>query len=130
MFGLIKKIGSQTTILSNKSISTTSCLRDQINQHKPTNLEKRFLVWTKKYKSVDEVPSHVSVETMERCRNRMRIKVANIMMVLTAVGCIVMVISGKNAMGRGESVTKQNLDWHKKYNEDKAKEEAAAKAAH
>ncbi|XP_055373469.1 UPF0389 protein CG9231 isoform X2 [Condylostylus longicornis] len=130
MFGLIKKIGSQTTILSNKSISTTSCLRDQINQHKPTNLEKRFLVWTKKYKSVDEVPSHVSYEIMERCKSKVRIRFTNYFMIIASVGCIVMVISGKNAMGRGESVTKQNLDWHKKYNEDKAKEEAAAKAAH
>lgn len=27
--------------------------------HKPNNLEKRFLVWTKKYKSVDEVPEYI-----------------------------------------------------------------------
>lgn len=27
--------------------------------HKPDNLEKRFLLWTGKYKSVDEIPEYV-----------------------------------------------------------------------
>lgn len=27
--------------------------------HRPNELEKKFLVWTKKYKSVDEVPGYV-----------------------------------------------------------------------
>lgn len=31
----------------------------QIHSHSPNNLEKRFLIWSGKYKSLDEVPSHV-----------------------------------------------------------------------
>lgn len=27
--------------------------------HKPTNLEKKFLVWTGKYKTVEEIPEYV-----------------------------------------------------------------------
>ncbi len=27
--------------------------------HKPDNLEKRFLVWTGKYKSVDDIPEYI-----------------------------------------------------------------------
>lgn len=50
------------------------------------------------------------------------------MVVATVVGCIVMIVSGKRAAKRGESVQKTNLDWHKKYNEEmNAKEEAKAK---
>lgn len=60
---------------------------------------------------------------MERSRNRIRIRLANIMMFATVIGCVLMVISGKAAQGRGESVTKQNLDWHKQFNEDAAVKE-------
>lgn len=60
---------------------------------------------------------------MERTRNKIRIKGANIMIVLTILGCIYAVYSGKKAAAAGESVEKYNLDWHKKYNESKAKQE-------
>lgn len=55
---------------------------------------------------------------MERSRNRIRIRLANIMMVLTVIGCVAMVISGKAAQGRGETLTRKNLEWHKKFNEE------------
>lgn len=67
----------------------------------------------------------INQDVMERCRNQVRIKVANYMMLATAIGCIIMIVSGKRAQERGETVQKMNLDWHKEYNE-KAKEEAAA----
>lgn len=58
------------------------------------------------------------MDTMERARNRMRIKISNVLMALTIVGCVLMVISGRQAAERGESVQKANLEWHRKYNED------------
>lgn len=42
----------------------------------------------------------------------------NYMIVATILGCIAMVVSGKQAAKRGESVSQMNLDWHKKYNEE------------
>ncbi|RZB39786.1 UPF0389 domain containing -like, partial [Asbolus verrucosus] len=90
--------------------------------HKVNNLEKKFLVWTGKYKSVEEVPAYVQQNVVERARNRMRIKISNYMMALTVVGCIVMVYFGKRAAGRGESVVKENLEWHRKINEEGKKE--------
>lgn len=30
--------------------------------YKPDNLEKKFLVWTGKYKSVDEIPEYIKYE--------------------------------------------------------------------
>lgn len=60
---------------------------------------------------------------MERARNRMRIRIANYMMAATAVGCLVMVYLGKKAAQRGESVSKQNIEWHRQFNEAAAKNE-------
>uniref|UniRef100_A0A1A9UQI2 Uncharacterized protein n=1 Tax=Glossina austeni TaxID=7395 RepID=A0A1A9UQI2_GLOAU len=103
--------------------SQSQPLRQGVNNHSPNNMEKRFLVWSGKYKSIEEVPNFVSPDVMERCRNKVRIRLANIMMLLTVIGCGVMVYSGKEAAKRGETVTKQNLDWHKKYNEQTQKQD-------
>lgn len=91
--------------------------RLEATSHKVNNLEKRFLVWTGKYKKVEDVPNFVSQQTVERARNRMRIRIANYMMLATAIGCIGMIYSGKQAAKRGESVQKQNLEWHKEIKE-------------
>ncbi|CAO1400816.1 unnamed protein product [Diamesa hyperborea] len=90
------------------------------NTHKVDNLERKMLVWTGKYKNADDVPSYVNQDVMEKTRNRIRIRLANIMMALTALGCIFMIFSGKSAAERGETVQKMNLDWHKEYNEQEA----------
>lgn len=82
--------------------------------HKVNNMEKKFLVWTGKFKNIAEVPAFVSQSTMERARNRMRIKVANYMMAATAIGCISMVYLGKQAAKRGETLGKINMEWHEK----------------
>lgn len=66
---------------------------------------------------------------MEKARNKMRIRIANIMMALTVVGCLVMVWSGKRAADKGESIQKQNLEWHKEYNDQRIAEAKAAKVA-
>lgn len=56
----------------------------------------------------------------------MRIRIANIMIVATLAGCGYMVYSGKQAAGRGESVQRMNIDWHKEYNAAEAEKAAAA----
>lgn len=94
--------------------------------HKVDQLEKRFLVWTGKYKTLEEVPPYVSQTVMERSRNRMRIKIANYMIVATLLGCITMVYLGKQDHKEGKSVQKQNLEWHRKIKEEDEKTKAAA----
>lgn len=59
-----------------------------------------------------------SPDVMERSRNIMRIRIANIMMALTLFGCLMMVWSGKRARDRGESVEKQNILWHQRLQEE------------
>nr|BAN21447.1 conserved hypothetical protein [Riptortus pedestris] len=84
--------------------------------HPPNNLERKMLVWTGLYKKLEDVPKIVPVETIEKARNKMRIKVSNWMMAATVVGCIIMAITGKRRAERGESIAKMNEDWHKEMN--------------
>ncbi|EDW95311.1 UPF0389 protein CG9231 [Drosophila yakuba] len=105
-----------------RSFGTSQVMRETIKNHEPNNLERRMLVWTGKYKTQAEVPNFVSQDVMERCRNKMRIRLANIMIALTAVGCAIMVYSGKQAAKRGESVTKMNLEWHKQFKDPQQSE--------
>jgi len=89
--------------------------------HRVNSIDKRCLVWTKKYKSIDEVPAMVSTDVVERARNRVRIRLANIMMALTLVGCLFMAFSGKRGRERGESVHQMNIDFHKNYRMEQEK---------
>lgn len=61
---------------------------------------------------------------MERARNRMRIKIANIMMLATALACLGMVMAGKKKREQGVSVEKMNLEWHRQVQEEEASREA------
>lgn len=111
--GLLPK--GKTVLSTENRLTTLVRYNHDLNRptHKVNNLEKRFLVWTGKYKSVDEVPDRVNQNVVERARNRMRIRIANYMMAATIIGCLLMVYSGKRAAQKGESVAKQNLEWHK-----------------
>ncbi|CAH1406893.1 unnamed protein product [Nezara viridula] len=86
--------------------------------HKPNNLERKILVWTGRFKNDGEIPNEISQDTMEKARNKARIKLANYMMAATVVACIGMVISGKRAAEKGETIAKMNIDWHKEVNKD------------
>ncbi|XP_022825559.1 UPF0389 protein CG9231 [Spodoptera litura] len=99
-------------------------------RYKPTDFQKFILVWTKKYKSKEEIPAYVSAEIIDKSRSQARIKIANVLMLLTALASFGAILAGKSAAKRGESVHQYNLDWHKKYDEEfKAKEAAAAAKA-
>ncbi|CAG9859534.1 unnamed protein product [Phyllotreta striolata] len=95
--------------------------------HKVNNLERRFLVWTGNYKTVKEVPTYVSQSTMEKCRNRVRIKIANYMMLATVIGCFAMVYVGKKEAKEGVSLVKLNQQWHDDYKAQKEKEGQVSK---
>ncbi|XP_068631194.1 UPF0389 protein CG9231 [Battus philenor] len=94
--------------------------RSMTRRHKPSDFEKTILVWTKKYKNKSEIPAFVSAEIIDRSRSEARIKISNVLMVLTALASLGAIIAGKAAAKRGESVHQYNLDWHKKYREEHA----------
>ncbi|XP_075971727.1 UPF0389 protein CG9231 [Anticarsia gemmatalis] len=98
-------------------------------RYRPSDFQKFILVWTKKYKTKEEIPAFVSPEIIERSRSEARIKIANVLMLLTALASLGAVLHGKSAAKRGESVHQMNLDWHKKYEEEyKEKEQSASKS--
>ncbi|XP_072116413.1 protein FAM162B [Mobula birostris] len=77
--------------------------------HKPSNFDKKFLIWTGRFRREEDIPSVVSVEMIHAARNKMRVKACYLMVVMTIVACIGMIISGKNAARRHESLTAINL---------------------
>ncbi|NXN88057.1 F162A protein, partial [Bombycilla garrulus] len=78
--------------------------------YKPTEWEKRFLVWAGHFKKAEDIPETVSLETVRAAKTRLRVKFSYVMIALTIVGCITMVIRGKEAVKRHESLTSLNLE--------------------
>ncbi|KAG6441540.1 hypothetical protein O3G_MSEX001834 [Manduca sexta] len=95
------------------------------NRYRPSEFQKTILVWTKKYKNKEEIPTFVSADLIERSRSEARIKISNVLMVLTALASLGAILAGKAAAKRGESVHKMNLDWHKQYEEEQKAKEVA-----
>lgn len=60
-------------------------------------------------------------EIIEKASSRARIRIANYMMAATALACLVMIISGKRAAERGETVQKANVEWHRRVKEEEEK---------
>lgn len=94
--------------------------------HRCSDLEKRFLVWTKRYPNIKDVPNEVPNSVMDRCRNKMRIKICNYMMIFTIIGCVAMIITGKRAAARGDNLPSRTIEWHKKLREEAEAEKKAA----
>uniref|UniRef100_A0A663LTE6 Family with sequence similarity 162 member A n=1 Tax=Athene cunicularia TaxID=194338 RepID=A0A663LTE6_ATHCN len=67
--------------------------------HKPTDWEKRFLLWAGHFKKTEDIPETVSIETIRAAKTTLRVKFSYVMIVLTIAGCIAMVIKGKQVSG-------------------------------
>lgn len=55
---MFKQVLNSGRVLARRGMSQ-SPMQGQVNSYAPNNLEKRFLVWTGKYKSIEEIPSMV-----------------------------------------------------------------------
>uniref|UniRef100_A0A674GIH1 Family with sequence similarity 162 member A n=1 Tax=Taeniopygia guttata TaxID=59729 RepID=A0A674GIH1_TAEGU len=78
--------------------------------YKPTLWERRFLLWAGNFKKLEDIPETVSLDTVQAAKTNLRIKFSYVMIALTIVGCITMVIRGKQGMKRHESLTNINLE--------------------
>lgn len=101
-----------------KPSSTSPGPSFRVPGHKPTNLDKKFLLWTGRFKKVEDIPETVSFEMIDAARNKMRVKLSYLMIALTILGCIIMVISGKQAVKRHESLTTQNMERKARWREE------------
>ncbi|KAM7390445.1 hypothetical protein PAMA_008551 [Pampus argenteus] len=76
----------------------------------PSPLDKKMLVWSGRFKTADQIPEFVSYDMIQAARNKVRVKGCYVMMAATIVACVVMVILGKRAAGRHESLMNQNME--------------------
>ncbi|KAM4718948.1 protein FAM162B [Anableps anableps] len=90
--------------------------------YRPSNLDRKILVWAGRFKSAEQIPDTVSFEMIDNARNKIRVKAAYVMMALTIGACLVMVVMGKKAAGRNESLTVYNLEKKAKWREEFQKE--------
>jgi len=100
----------------------------KIPGYKPSPLDKKVLVWSGRFKSADQIPELVSYETLDAARNRVRVKACYVMMAATIGACLLMVVLGKRAAGRHESLTGQNMEKKAKWREELQREREAAAA--
>uniref|UniRef100_A0A8C2YEK6 Family with sequence similarity 162 member A n=1 Tax=Coturnix japonica TaxID=93934 RepID=A0A8C2YEK6_COTJA len=63
--------------------------------HKPTEWEKKCLLWAGHFKKPEDIPEVVSLDAIRAAQTTLRVKFSYVMIALTIVGCIVMVIRGK-----------------------------------
>ncbi|XP_048868086.1 protein FAM162B [Brienomyrus brachyistius] len=93
--------------------------------HKPTDFDKKILMWAGRFKTKEQIPNMVSMEMIEAARNKVRVKVCYLMIVTTIIGCLVMAISGKQAAARHESLTSWNMERKARWKQE-AQQEAEA----
>ncbi|NXL82362.1 F162A protein, partial [Leptocoma aspasia] len=81
-----------------------------VPEYKPTDWERKFLLWAGHFKKPEDIPETVSIDTVRAAKTTLRVKFSYVMIALTIVGCIAMVIRGKEGMKRHESLVNINLE--------------------
>ncbi|NXD21604.1 F162A protein, partial [Spelaeornis formosus] len=108
--GVELKISRRLCIKPQQDLQPKSRSASGVPGYKPTDWEKRFLLWAGHFKKPEDIPETVSLETVRAAKSNLRVKFSYVMIALTIVGCITMVIRGKQAMKRHESLTSINLE--------------------
>lgn len=90
--------------------------------HRPSDLDKKILVWAGRFKSAEQIPQIVSFEMVNAARNKIRVRACYVMIAVTVAACVMMVISGKKAARRNESLTSQNMEKKAKWRDEMEKE--------
>ncbi|NXD43954.1 F162A protein, partial [Copsychus sechellarum] len=110
--GVDLKISRRLCIKPQQDLQSKSKSRSAsgVPGYRPTDWEKRFLVWAGHFKKAEDIPETVSLETVRAAKTTLRVKFSYFMIALTIVGCITMVVRGKEAVKRHESLTSINLE--------------------
>ncbi|NWZ79647.1 F162A protein, partial [Poecile atricapillus] len=110
--GVDPKISRRLCIKPQQDLQSKSKSRSAsgVPGYKPTDWERKFLLWAGHYKKPEDIPEIVSLETVRAAKSTLRVKFSYVMIALTILGCITMVIRGKQAMKRHESLTSINLE--------------------
>ncbi|NXH94423.1 F162A protein, partial [Pachycephala philippinensis] len=110
--GVDLKISRRLCVKPQQDLQSKSKSRSasRVPGYKPTDWERRFLLWAGHFKKPEDIPDTVSLETVRAAKTTLRVKFSYVMIALTILGCIVMVVRGKQAMKRHESLTSINLE--------------------
>ncbi|NXS90310.1 F162A protein, partial [Erpornis zantholeuca] len=81
-----------SSLLFTKSLSGKEAFR---NKRRPTDFDKKVLVWSECFKKEEDIPRHMLSEVLDTSRNIVGIKVCYIMIALTVLDCMTMTITGK-----------------------------------
>uniref|UniRef100_A0A8D2L1I0 Uncharacterized protein n=1 Tax=Varanus komodoensis TaxID=61221 RepID=A0A8D2L1I0_VARKO len=126
---LFLRLSVHKTINHLETISTEKVFR---SARRPTELDKKLLLWTGRFKKEEDIPPFLSLQTLRKARNLVRIQICYVMIALTVLGCIAMVISGKRAAERKDTLEKINVEkkaqWKLERETEQGLEPAAAKA--
>ncbi|KAM9324027.1 protein FAM162B-like [Gastrophryne carolinensis] len=93
---------------------------------KPTDFDKKILLWTKRYKKAEDIPEYVTWEAISSARSNMRVKICMAMIAATLIGCIFMVRSGKQALKEDRTLLQKNMERKAKWKEEAEQERNAA----
>ncbi|KAL6462833.1 hypothetical protein MHYP_G00292550 [Metynnis hypsauchen] len=95
--------------------------------YRPSEMDKRILVWSGRFKTKEQIPDQVSFEMIDAARNKVRVKACYVMIALTLIACLWMVILGKDAASRNDNLTTRNMEKKAQWREEaqRARAEAA-----
>ncbi|CAM9124778.1 unnamed protein product [Lampetra fluviatilis] len=111
------------------AMATAATAQFRVPGYRPTAMDRRLLLWSGRFKKQDDIPETVTVEMIEAARNKLRIRACYIMIGFTLMGCLFMVISGKKAAKRNESLSGWNLDKKAQLKDEAQKQSAEAMKA-
>ncbi|GCB62979.1 protein FAM162B-like [Scyliorhinus torazame] len=101
-----------------------ACSAYKLQGRIPSTLDKKLLLWSGRFKTEQDIPEMVSIEMLYSARNKIRVKMCYLMIGLTAVACLIMVVSGKKAFKNHENLTKWNLEKKAKLKQQFQQEQA------
>ncbi|XP_068060848.1 protein FAM162B-like [Anomalospiza imberbis] len=96
------------------------------NDRRPTNFDKKVLVWSGCFKKEEDIPRHISYEVLDTARNIARIKVCYIMIAMTVLGWVTMIITGKEAVKKDQTLLRVNAEKNAKWRAEVKKGQKAA----
>ncbi|KAB5533217.1 hypothetical protein PHYPO_G00129290 [Pangasianodon hypophthalmus] len=90
--------------------------------YRPSEMDKKILVWSGRFKSKEQIPEFVSFETIDAARNRLRVKACYVMIAMTIGGCMLMIMLGKQAASRHDNLTSRNMERKARLREEAQKD--------
>ncbi|XP_071425727.1 protein FAM162B-like [Pithys albifrons albifrons] len=96
------------------------------NDRRPTNFDKKVLIWAGRFKKEEDIPKYISSDVLDAARNIVRIKVCYLMIALTVLGCLAMVITGKEAAKKDQTLLRANTEKKAKWRAEVEKDQEAA----